>query len=206
MKRRLLITAVTMLVLSLTVYGTMAYLTSGVTAHNVITSGNVKIELLDKTVSGSETIDFPKEGLKVMPGTTASKEVSVKNLANTSWVRVYLDKNILLSSGQTAEQKAVNEAISLNIDTESWFFGSDGFYYYKEPLEKDQTTPPLFTKVTFDTKMGNEYQSSSLTIQVVAQAVQSVNNPIPKGGDVTMVKGWPSSDGVPKFSQPLGGA
>lgn len=192
MKRRLLITALAMLILSLTVYGTMAYLTSNVTAHNVITSGNVKIELLDQTVSGSETKDFPKEGLKVMPGITASKEVSVKNLANTSWIRVYLDKEILLGNGKTATSESVNEVIKLNLNAKDWIF-SDGFYYYKEPLEKDETTSRLFTTVTFDTKMGNEYQNAILTIQVYAQAVQSANNEIPEGGDVTKVKGWPAN-------------
>ena len=202
MKRRLLITAVAMLSLSLTVYATMAYLTSNTTAHNVITSGNVKIELLDKTVAGGNTIDFPEAGLQVMPGTTASKEVSVKNLANTSWIRVYLDQQILLSDKSLASQKAISEAILLNLDTENWIQGSDGFYYYKKALEKDQTTKPLFTKVTFDSSMGNEYQNSLLTIRVFAQAVQTANNGVPAGGDVTKVKGWPASEGIPKPEKP----
>ena len=39
--------------------------------------------------------------------------------------------------------------------------------------------------------MGNRYQNSTITISVQAQAVQTANNPIPDGKDVTAVKGWP---------------
>lgn len=197
MKRRLLITAVTVIALSLTVYGTLAYLTANATAHNVITAGNVKIELLDQTVSGNERIDFPKDGLQVMPNTSASKEVSVKNLGNTSWIRVYLDKQILLSNHAKATPEAVANAISLNLNQDDWMLGSDGFYYYKKPLKKDEITAQLFTKVSFSGQMGNEYQNSSLTIKVYAQAVQNANNDIPKDGNVTMVKGWPKFEIIP---------
>lgn len=195
MKRRLLIAAIAMLALSLTVYSTLAYLTASKTAHNIITSGNVQIELLDKTVSGDELIDFPEDGLQVMPGITASKEVSVRNLANTSWIRVYLAKEIVLSDGTTAKDQQIDSAIylNLNLDSEEWILGEDGFYYYNKPLKNNETTSHLFTTVRFDGNMGNEYQNASLTINVFAQAVQTANNAIPADGDVTDVKGWPDS-------------
>lgn len=218
MKRRLLIAAISVLALSLTVYGTLAYLTSNATANNVITAGNVKIELLDQTVSGDARTDFPEGGLKVMPGTTASKEVSVKNLANASWIRVYLAKDIFLENEPGIDEElsdyapdwdtqpnglplAVEKAISLDINEDDWFFcKEDGFYYYRTPLEMNKTTERLFTTVTFSKDMGNLYQNSSLTIKVYAQAVQSANNGIPEGDDFTEVIGWPADNRIPSPS------
>lgn len=195
MKRRLVITAVTVLVLSLAAYATMAFLTANFTARNVITAGNVKIELLDLTETGDgEKVNFPAEGLMVMPGTTASKEVSVKNLANTSWVRVYLDKKIILGNDNAADAQAVARAVELNLNHEAWILGEDGFYYYNKPLNKDDETANLFTEVRFGESMGNEYQNSKLTIQVYAQAVQAANN---ETEDATKVKGWPADDRIP---------
>ena len=198
MKRRLLITAVAVLVLSLAAYGTLAYLTGSTTAHNVITSGSVKIELLDKTDKGGEIgkVDFPSEGLKVMPGTTASKEVSVKNLSSECWVRVKLVKEInLANEAQLSSNAADPVSLEPNLGTseDRWTLGNDGYYYYNSPLAKNAETSKLFTTVTFDPGMGNEYQNAKLTIQVYAEAVQTANNPIPDGGNVTQVAGWPST-------------
>jgi len=197
MKRRLLITAVAVLALSLAAYGTLAYLTGSVTAHNVITAGNVRIELLDQTVSDNERVKFPKAGLKVMPGTEASKEVSVKNLASESWVRVKLVKEINLANEAQLLSDAT-DPVTLSLENmgsgpNQWTLGDDGYYYYNSPLAKDAETSKLFTKVTFGTGMGNEYQNAKLIIQVYAEAVQTANNPIPAGGNVTDVQGWPAT-------------
>lgn len=61
--------------------GTLAYFTSENTAHNVITSGGVNIEVVEKTQGKDGVlVDFPKEGVRgVMPGSDVSKIVSVKN-------------------------------------------------------------------------------------------------------------------------------
>ena len=195
MKRRLLITAVAVLALSLAAYGTLAYLTGSVTAHNVITAGNVRIELLDQTVSDNERVKFPKAGLKVMPGTEASKEVSVKNLASESWVRVKLVKEInLANEAQLLSDATDPVTLDLKLGEEDgmWTY-EDGYYYYNNPLAKDAETSKLFTKVTFGTGMRNEYQNAKLIIQVYAEAVQTANNPIPAGGNVTDVQGWPET-------------
>ncbi len=197
MKRRLLITAVAVLTLSLAAYATLAYLTGGATAHNVITSGNVKIQLLDQTLAGEELTDFPEEGLLVMPGTTASKVVSVKNLASESWVRVKLVKEFRSAAAPEPSEPGElgnplnTDAAILNLDLENWTLGADGYYYFNSPLAQDENTSDLFTEVQFDPGMDNRYQNTVLHIYVYAEAVQSANNPIPDGGDVTDVQGWP---------------
>ena len=50
LRKKIVIAAAAVLVLTLGAYSTLAYLTADVTAHNVITSGNVTIELLDKII------------------------------------------------------------------------------------------------------------------------------------------------------------
>ena len=41
--------------------------------------------------------------------------------------------------------------------------------------------------------MGNEYQNSTATVTVTAEAVQTANNAIPEGGSVTDIPGWPAA-------------
>ena len=53
-------------------------------------------------------------------------------------------------------------------------------------VTKRKKTEPLFTKVSFDAKMGNEYMNATVEVYVLAQAVQSANN----GSDPTQALGW----------------
>lgn len=202
MRKKLILAISLVLVLGAAVYGTVAYMTASVTAHNVITAGNVQIELRDQTL-GEEgaLIDFPVEGgLQVMPGVTADKLVSVENVGNNPcWVRVKLDKTVTLAGEE--EPFAVDNEIILNFASladwdDNWVDGGDGFYYYTKPLlpagSADGTvTPYLFTEVYFNGELGNEYQGSTVVIKVTAYAVQSENNMA--DGDVLGVVGWPDA-------------
>ena len=77
MKRKILLAAVAVICLSLLGVGTLAYFTSDGTAHNVITTGGVDIELIETTDDGKP---FPEEGISgVMPGESVTKRVTVKN-------------------------------------------------------------------------------------------------------------------------------
>ena len=67
--------------------------------------------------------------------------------------------------------------------------GADGYCYYSRPLKPGQVTEPVFTKVTFNAAMGNEYQNATATVDVAAQAVQTANN----GSTVTDAQGWPNA-------------
>ena len=79
MKRRLFAGAVIVMCLSLLGFGTLAYFTAEDTAHNVITSGDIDIEL-QEWADEEKTIPFPEEGISgVMPGTETTKIVEVKN-------------------------------------------------------------------------------------------------------------------------------
>ena len=46
--------------------------------------------------------------------------------------------------------------------------------------------------IPFAEELGNEYQNSTATVLVTAEAVQVANNPVPADGTVEDVLGWPS--------------
>ena len=182
MKKSLIVLAVAVFVLSFTALGTIAYFTSQGTATNHITAGNVKLELHDEIGDG---VPFPEEGKHdVMPGSEFAKEVYVENVgSNPFYTRVKLTTTV-----QAGETTLSAEGITLNIDTENWELGQDGWYYYKNTVAVGAATEPLFTEVSFSTALGNEYMDAEVDIDVVAQAVQSENN----GGSATGAAGWPA--------------
>ena len=179
MKKRFLICALLVLVLGFTVNGTMAYFTGWDTAHNVITSGSVDIELVEKTAEGKDFEDV--EG--VMPGQAVSKIVYVTNTgASDAFVRIKLELKVDLEG-----EGEVNPAhIQLNLNTDDWT-EKDGYYYYNGILAPGKSTEPLFTEVTFSGEMGNVYQNSVTSLDVQAYATQVANN----GDSALTAQGWP---------------
>ena len=202
MKKKLLALAVLMICASLVSLGTLAYFNAEDTAHNVISSGSVNIELVEKTKGDDgKLVDFPKDGiLGVMPGTAVSKIVTVKNTGESAaYIRVWVNtaisepgdpitnpliKNLPLTievEGETVE------LIEINYNTEKWTQGEDGYWYYNRAVKTGETTEPLFTTVEFHKLMGNAYQNSVTRVDVSAQAVQSANN----GTSAMDAAGWP---------------
>lgn len=185
--------------LSIVASGTLAYFTAQETAHNVITSGGVAIQLIELSDNGGDGLTYWRDVEGVMPGAEISKIVIVRNTgASDAWVRVKVDKTVILAN----EDKGNPEVMKLynnNGDSEwieqdgyegtFWTKGEDGYYYYKNPLAPGDETPALFTTVTFDAvKMDNDYQSCKAYIDVKAGAVQVANN----GDTVLDATGWPA--------------
>ena len=199
MKKKVLLLLVLALCMTALTTGTLAYFTGEETAHNVITSGGVNIGIVEKQeVPGDDgttkLVDFPGRIEGVMPGTTVSKIVSVKNIgASEAWIRVKVEATITgTQTDQNQDGKLSTDVMSYDIQ-EGWVKGNDGYYYYKNPVQKDQTTGELFNGVTFSKDMDDTYQNCTVNINITAQAVQTANNPIPEGGDVTQIVGWPAA-------------
>ena len=167
-----------------TAAGTLAYFTDTGTAHNVITTGNVDIELNEWADEACTQPFQDKTG--VMPGTKVTKIVEVKNTGTgAAFLRLYVEKNVYDANQKPME----SDPVSLDFDNRNWTYSeSEGYYYYNRPLEPGKTTEPLFTTVTFDPLMGNEYQNATAHVKVIAYAVQSANN----GDSPQAAKGWPS--------------
>lgn len=190
MKRKLLIVSVVAICIAILAAGSLAYFTAEGKAHNVITTGGVEIAL-QEWADAEKKIPF-ENMTGVMPGTTVTKIVDVKNTgASDAWVRVKVEKNIEL--GQGTEIPGVDnpqeELVALDINTQDWQKDTDGFYRYKSVLKPGETTTPILRSVEFKPAMDNVYQNAQISVDISAQAVQYANN----GTTVMAAQGWPTT-------------
>jgi len=184
MKKKIALVVVIISLIAMGISGTMAYFTADSTATNVITAGNIDIDLIEmeKTDEGLKPFE-DKDG--VMPGDVISKIVTVKNTGdNEAYIRVQVKKMITLAGDATGSAEL--SLLSCDINTNDWTY-SKGYYYYNKPLAAGEETAPLFENVTFSAAMGNEYQNCEAQIDVAAYAVQVKNN----GATVLDAAGWP---------------
>lgn len=185
MKKRLLICILALLGIAAAVYNTVAYFTSEDTAANVITAGNIKIQLVELSVpeDGGEPVPF-ENIIGIMPGGEVSKIVQVKNIGDQpAYIRIAVEKKISLAEG--VQGNADVSLISCNFNTVNWT-EQEGYFYYNVPLAAGETTEPLFTRVSFARDMGNLYQNSGAEIRIHAYAVQAANN----GSSALEAAGW----------------
>ena len=191
MKRKILCLSVLAIMLAILAAGTLAYFTAEGRTRNVITTGSIKISVVEQQLVDDKLVDYPNETIKnVMPGAEISKIVTIKNTGSSeAWIRVKVDKSIT----RVDNGKADTSLVLLDFDTDNWV-EKDGYYYYIKPVPAGEITTALFNTVTFDPQMGNEYQNCEVSINVIAQAVQTANN-TPADGDVLKVAGWPQEKG-----------
>ena len=203
MKRKLGIIAAIAVCLSILSVGTLAYFTSEEKAENVITSGNVLVELQEQTTGADgELVAWPKDGLNgVMPGSEVSKIVSVKNTGSgEAWVRITREVTIAGADGEKLPVMleaptpddvgtAVEPAVSFDDNTKAWIVGDDGAFYFNSKLAAGQTTDALFNNVTLNKLLPNEYQDCTVNVVISIQAVQCANN----GDSVLEAQGWPAA-------------
>ena len=182
MKRKVLILSVFAILIAILAANTLAYFTADTKAHNVITTGGVDIEL--KEWANEDRTEKFEDKTGVLPGAEVTKIVEIENTGTGPvWVRVQVILDVYNKEGKGLDTKYV----TLDFNETDWTYVG-GYYYYNYPLDPGETTEPLFTTVSFDPKMGNEYQSSSAYVEVKAGAVQTANN----GTDVFSATGWPS--------------
>lgn len=183
-KRKLKLLTLAYIAIAFTFFtqNTLAYYSTVGKATNVVTSGNIQFIIHEMTDQGNE---FPQEGVYIVPGDIVSKKVSVENVCEHPF---YLRVKVVY--GIDSQELPVEECFKLNIDEENWQY-VDGWYYYKGIVEPGQTTPDVFSKVEIvGSKVDNNYLGKTLTLSVIAHAVQSENNPV-EGTDTYTASGWP---------------
>ena len=182
MKLRVLVLVMAAFVATFLTQGTLAYYSTVGRAANVVTSGNLRLIIHERTASGTE---FPQEGVYIVPGDVVSKEVTVENDCDHPF---YLRVKIVY--GVNSQELPSEECFKLNINEEYWEL-HDGWYYYKGILEPGETSPKVFSHVEIvGSQVDNRYIGKTLTLSVIAHAVQSENNPIQDGNTYTAA-GWP---------------
>ena len=181
-KAKIFTVAIIAVIVSFFAQSTVAYYSAYGMAENVITSGNISFKIHEKTDKGT---DFPRDGITVHPGDVVSKIVSIENVCkHPFYVRVKLvycsESNLVSAEG----------CFKPNVDTENWIY-HDGWYYYKGVVEPGATTPNVFTKVEMvSSVLSDAHRGKTLTLTVVAHAVQSENNPV-SGTSTYTASGWP---------------
>lgn len=190
MKKKIAILAVVAICIATLASGSLAYFTAEDTAHNVITSGGVNIDVIEKTKGeGDVLVDFPDKGIQgVMPGTAVSKIVKVENIgASEAWIRVKVEETIVTTEGE-ALPLTVGEGLPVMAYSvlEGWVDGGDGYWYYETPVAAGESTGLFFEEIVFEPTMGNEYQNCTANLIIYAQAVQTANN----GETALDAQGW----------------
>ena len=200
MKKKLFVIAAIAIVLSILAGGTLAYYTSDVFVHNVITSNSVGIHIDEYQLVDGVEKPYPGD-VNIMPGSTVSKRPEVVVDEAPSYIRACVEVVIRLDGQKTytvlTEEEAA-EIMTIAMNANHWQ-RKDGdtkwWYYLPGSVGTGEATDPLFTEVSFKgTEMGNEYMNAEILINIAAQAVQSDNNSIPADGKVWDVKGWPKAD------------
>ena len=178
--------AISLAVILLTLFTqeSIAYYSTIGKATNVVTSGDVKLKIHERTDQGTE---FPTEGVYIMPGDIVSKEVSVENICKHPF---YLRVKVIY--GVNSEELSAEDCFKLNIDEANWTY-MDGWYYYNDIVEPGETTPTVFTKVEIvGDKVDKNYIGKTLTLTVAAHAVQVEHNSVDYAWEA---KGWPAEVG-----------
>lgn len=182
MKVRLFAISVMAIVFIFSTPSTLAYYSTVGKATNVVTSGDIQFMIHETTDQGTE---FPRDGVYIVPGDVVSKEVSIENICNHPF---YL--RVKPVYGIDFQELSAKDCFKLNVNEEEWQF-TDGWYYYKGIVEPGERTPNVFSKVEIvGNKVDNAYLGKTLSLTVVAHAVQSENNPI-EGTDTFTASGWP---------------
>ncbi|MFR6424844.1 MAG: hypothetical protein ACLUNO_04170 [Oscillospiraceae bacterium] len=133
--------------------------------------GSVKLALHDEDGSGN-----PFTTVRVMPGSVVNKVVYVENVGTGAfYTRVKITPEILNADSERMPLDPSEHLLVLDLNDTDWIAGPDGYYYYNGAVDPKTATTQLFSRVTFSTKMGNEYQNSTVHIYVTAEAVQTAN-------------------------------
>ena len=177
---KIIIVAIVMLVFTAVVFsaGTIAYFTDGEDDRLIISAdgSNLAGEIIESTVlqEGEEPVLGPTN-IRIMPGSKVKKTVAVENTGSMSmYLRLTVDKIFFLSP-ENEGSETNPELVRFNLNTEFWEL-RDGFYYYKEPLLKGETTEPLFTEISFAPEMNNVYENSTIAFTVKAYATQILSD------------------------------
>lgn len=190
MEKKPITLGIALLAIMLAGSGSLAYFTSEKRTHNIITSGGIDIEVIQKVENNDgKLVTVPEITGELMPGVSINGSVHVENQGKSqAWIRLKADVAI-----EDQEGNLLPETISKNIPVVSfahdkdWKEGKDGFWYYQQPVDPKEETNSLFESLNMNPKVGNDYQNSVVNLNVHAQAVQTANN----GKSAEEAIGWP---------------
>lgn len=186
------ITIIVLLIIMICLFvitATIAFTTRTTITNNIITFGNLKMELIHRTLNEkNEEVDVNNNAnIDITYNSTVSRIVRIKNIGNHSFfVRISID---IIGIDENKNQFNANNLVSYNWNTEDWIY-KDGYYYYRKELKGNETTSNLMTQIKFDiNNITSNYPNGEFKININAEAVQAENNE----KEVLNVVGWPSN-------------
>lgn len=193
MKKTLTIILAFVLVIAMSVAGTVAYLTSTDSATNTFTIGEVKIDLTEPKWDAAGSVDAPE----VYPGEPLAKDPTVKNTGkNPCFVRI---------SVTNLDQFGANAPIIYKTDYvanklgENWVLHTDGYFYYTKPLEVGATTDALFDQIVMPTGIVGTETPKDIVVTayaVQAQGAKAPNWTAVQGMTVDEIAAWFTTCGM----------
>lgn len=192
MKNKVVVALVAVALAALMIVGgTLAWFTDKDTATNVVTLGNIDIELTEPTSGGTEN-DTNGKDYTAMPGAVLDKDPTVSNIGdNDAYVRLAVSIDVVENAAYTAlsdaDKKTVNDNLAellSKIEYKTDFAKVGDYFYYVANngvmAGKDGTTitsATLFDQVKIPgADWTNEMANIQFNIVVNAEAVQVDNN------------------------------
>lgn len=186
------ITIIVLLIIMICLFvvtATIAFTTRTTITNNIITFGNLKMELIHRTLNEkNEEVDVNNNAnIDITYNSTVSRVVRVKNIGKHNFfARVSIN---VKGIDENKNQFNANSLVSYDVNTNDWIF-KDGWYYYKKELNKNEMTSNLITQIKFDIdNITSNYPNGEFKININAEAVQAENNE----KEVLNVVGWPSN-------------
>ena len=149
------------LVLGLSVGGTLAYLvTNTEPVTNTFTPGKLDTPPEEK-FDGDEKTDVV---------VTNSNDSAVAAYVRATWTI-----NWVVGSGETAQivAPAKEGDYDITVATSGWSRGSDGFYYWHEPVAPDGQTGALIERLTANNGAAPDVEGVHLQATIITQTIQA---------------------------------
>ncbi|WP_430602368.1 hypothetical protein IGJ02_002706 [Enterococcus sp. DIV0724b] len=112
----------------------------------------------------------------ILPGTSVEKKVAIENTGTVNqFVRVMIQPEIRLESSGSIRllPSKIGAEVMLDLNSEYWKLGEDGYYYYLKALKPGSSnrTETVFNQVTLKKELGSEYQKANFSLLVKAEAI-----------------------------------
>ena len=133
----------------------------------VMTIGGTVAFLMDSTESVVNKFTPASSGITIEEKVkeNCKTEIAVKNTGDTgAYIRVSLVANYYDENGNITGGAAVPD---FTLNSEKWFLGNDGYYYYKQPVAAGDVTDNLLAS---ESKMQLE---DKMQVTVLAQSMQT---------------------------------
>lgn len=167
---------------------TLAYFTDSTSVGNVITMGNVDVELTEPKYS--EIADDNNEITNVVPNQLITKDptITVAEGSEDCYIRTKIEFENL------DETQQADLLTGINIDNNKWYLSEDGYYYYNTKMEAGESVE-FFDEVQIPETWGNEVTNISIGLNISAEAIQADNFEPTWNEAGTMITAWTYADG-----------